>query len=185
MPLTLIHYSVAPADLLCLFCDTRGSSLLDGRPMLAVYLTSIWRRCHVLVRVYQLIPSPTEDQPHLRHFSLASAQSQHIEQLGLISSSMGVTYCHIKLGYACDPYIKQANKGHLRRIIAHFRTGSHWLNIKAGCHKKPLKQDRSCPICSLRLTNPGLPTACWDAFDSDESSRRVVGEHHAIFDCSG
>ena len=34
-----------------------------------------------------LVPAPTEEQPHRRHFSLASAQSQHIQQLSLEPSS--------------------------------------------------------------------------------------------------
>ena len=41
-----------------------------------------------------LIPSPTEEQSQ-RPFSLASAQSQHIEQLSLEPSSKGKTYRHI------------------------------------------------------------------------------------------
>ena len=90
-----------------------------------------------------LIPSPIEEQPHLRHFSLASAQSQHIEQLRLESTSPGVTSRHIKLGYACEPYIQLANNSHLRSIIAEFRTGSHWLTIEIGRDKKLFRQDRS------------------------------------------
>ena len=83
-----------------------------------------------------LIPSPTKEQPHRRHFSLASVQPQHIEQLSLEPSSKGVTIPHIKLGYACEPYIQQANNCHLRRRrIAQFRTGSHWLDIESGRQK--------------------------------------------------
>ena len=52
-----------------------------------------------------LIPSPTEEQPHRRQFSLVSAQSQHVQQLSLEPSSKGVTYRQIKLGYAREPYI--------------------------------------------------------------------------------
>ena len=133
-----------------------------------------------------LIPAPTEEQPDRRQFSLVSAQSQHVQQLSLEPSSKGVTYSHIKLGYACEPYIQQANNSHLRRIIAQFRTGSHWLNIETGRHKKLPKQDRTCPLCAFKLTNPGLPPECWDAFDSDdETSGHIEDEHHAIFDCSG
>ena len=97
-----------------------------------------------------------------------------------------MTYHHIKLGYACEPYIQQANNSHLRKIIAQFCTGSHWLNIETGRHKKLAKQDRTCPMCSFKLTNPGLAPECWDAFDSDdECSAHIEDEHHAIFDCSG
>ncbi|KAK9841408.1 hypothetical protein WJX74_005242 [Apatococcus lobatus] len=133
-----------------------------------------------------LIPSPTEEQPHRRQFSLVSAHSQHIQQLSLETSSKSMTYHQIKLGYACEPYIQQANNSHLRKIIAQFRTGSHWLHIETGRHKKLAKQDRTCPMCFDKLTNPGIAPECWDAFDSDdESSGHIEDEHHAIFDCSG
>ena len=129
-----------------------------------------------------LIPSPTEGQPHRRQISLVSAQSQHIQQLSLETSFM--TYHQIKLGYACEPHIQQAYNRHLRKIIAQFRTGSHWLHIETGRHKKLAKQDRTCPTCFYKLTNPGIAPESWDAFDSnDESSGHIEDEHHAIFDC--
>ena len=81
------------------------------------------------------IPSPADEQPNHRHFSLASAQSQHIEQLSLESSSKGVIYRQIKLGYACEPYIQQANNSHLRRIIAQFCAGSHWQTLRLDATK--------------------------------------------------
>ena len=133
-----------------------------------------------------LIPSPTEEQAHRRQFSLVSAQSQHIQQLSLETSSKSMTYLQIKLGYACEPYIQQANNSHLRKIIAQFRTGFHWLHIETGRHAKLAKQDRTCPMCFFKLTNPGIAFECWDAFDSDdESSAHTEDEHHVIFDCSG
>ena len=93
-----------------------------------------------------LMPSPTEEQPHCRQFFLVSAQSQHIQQLSLETSSKSMTCHQLKLGYACELYIQQANNSHLRKIIAHFRTGSHWLHIETGRHKKLAKQDRTCPM---------------------------------------
>ena len=133
-----------------------------------------------------LIPSHTEEQPHRRHFSLVSAQSQHIQQPSLEFSSKSMTYHQIKLGYACEPYIQQANNNHLRKIIAQFRTGSHWLHLETGRHKKLAKQDRTCPMCFYKLTNPGIAPECWDAFGSDDkSSGHIEDEHDAIFDASG
>ena len=133
-----------------------------------------------------LIPSPTEEQPQCRQFSLVSAQSQHIQQLSLETSSKSMTYHQMKLGYANEPYIQQANSSHLRKIVAQFCTGSHWLHIETRRHKKLAKQDRTCPMCFYKLTNPGIAPECGDAFDSDdESSVAIEGEHHAIFDCSG
>ena len=133
-----------------------------------------------------LVPSPIEEQPHRRQFSLVSAQSQHIQQLSLETSSKSVTYHQIKLGYACEPCTQQANNSHLRRIIAQFCTGSHWLHIETGRHKKLAKQDRTCPMCFYKLTNSGIASEGWDAFDlDDESSNHIEDEHHAIFNCSG
>ena len=75
---------------------------------------------------------------------------------------------------------------HLRKIISQFCTGSHWLHIETRRRKKLAKQDRTCPMCFYKLTNPGITPECWDAFDSDdESSGHIEVEHHAIFDCSG
>ena len=54
--------------------------------------------------------------------------------------------------------------------------------------KKLAKQDRTCPMCSFELTNPGVAPECWDAFDSDdhdESIGHVEDQLHAIFNCSG
>ena len=68
--------------------------------------------------------------------------------------------------------------------LAQFRTGSHWLNIKTGRHKDIPRSDRSCPACSHRCVNPGLPADQIDSFNSDEESMNPVeDEHHVIFDC--
>ena len=97
-----------------------------------------------------------------------------------------MTYHQIKLGHACERYVQQTNNSHLRKIIAQFRTGSHWLHIETGRHKKLAKQDRTCPMCFYKLTNPGITPECWDAFDSDdESSGHIEDDYHAILDCSG
>ena len=129
---------------------------------------------------------PLRSSPIAGNFLFFQPQSQHIQQLSLETSSKSMTYHQIKLGYACEPYIQQANNNHLRKIIAQFRTGSHWLHIETGRHKKLAKQDRTCPMCFFKITNPGIAPECWDAFDSDdESSGHIEDEHHAIFDCSG
>ena len=48
--------------------------------------------------------------------------------------------------------------------IAQFRTGSHWLNIETGRHRKQDRKDRTCPMCTHRIINPGLPPEELDAF---------------------
>ena len=57
--------------------------------------------------------------------------------------------------------------------------------METGGHK-PGKEDRICPLCALKLSNPGLPAELWDAFDSGyDSDGPIEDEHHAIFDCPG
>ena len=50
----------------------------------------------------------------------------------------------------------QSGNRHLRRIIAQFCTGSHWLNIETGRHKNLERTDRTCPMCSHRIVSHGL-----------------------------
>ena len=109
--------------------------------------TKSWQSCYEDQLHNHLVSSPTEDMPHRRQFSLPSAQCQHIQQLGQQTSSKGKTYSHIKKGHASEPYIQQSNNKHLRKIIAQFRTGSHWLHIETGRHKKLEKEARTCPMC--------------------------------------
>ena len=150
--------------------------------------TKSWRSCYEDQLHNHLVSSRTEDMPHRRQFSLPSAQFQHIQQLSQQTSSKGQMYSHIKLGYASEPYIQQTNTRHLWKIIAQFRTGSHWLHIETGRHKKLEEEDRTCSMCAfmIKLRNPGLPAELYGAFDSDDGSDEPVeNEHHASFDCPG
>ena len=117
-------------------------------------------------------------------YSLQSARSAHTAQILTDDSSKTSTYSLIKEDYICEPYISQSHNKHLRRILAQFRTGSHWLGIETGRHKKIPAKDRSCPACSYKCVNPGLPADQFDSFDSvEESTDSVEDEHHVIFDC--
>ena len=113
------------------------------------FLLEVWLENH-------LVPSPTED--HLQHktFTLQSAQRQHVQQLDLQTSCKTEIYRSIKLGCGCEPYLQQTSNRQLRRIIAQFRTGCHWLQVETGRHKKLEKTDRTCPMCSHRRINPGV-----------------------------
>ena len=125
---------------------------------------------------------PTTDDHSHRCFSI---QSAHIAQLSSSTSSRAATYRDVKVGYGCEPYIQQSNNRHLRRIVAQFRTGSHWLNIETGRHKKVDRSGRICPMCVGRITYSDVPADCFDAFDSDEDAPDPIeDEHHAIFECS-
>ena len=118
-------------------------------------------------------------------FSIQSAQPAHIAQLSSSTSSRAATYRDVKVGYGCEPYIQQSNNRHLRQIVAQFRTGSHWLNIETGRHKKVDRSGRICPMCVGKITNPDVLADCFDAFDSDEDAPDPIeDEHHAIFECS-
>ena len=134
-----------------------------------------------------LIPSPTEEQPHRRQFSLVSAQSQHIQQLSLETSSKSMTYHQTSWAMPVSRIYSRPTTATSGRSYHCPHTG----RVPLASHRdrtpqKLAKQDRTCPMCFCKLTNPGIAPECWDAFDSDgESSSHIEDEHHAIFDCSG
>ncbi len=133
-----------------------------------------------------LVATPTEEHPERQSYSLHAACSAHVAQLQSDPSSKTEVYRDIKVGYSCEPYIQNCSNKHLRRIIAQFRTGSHWLNIETGRHQGIARQDRTCQMCNHRVLNPGLPAAQFDSFDSDEDADDPIeDEHHVIFACSG
>ena len=133
-----------------------------------------------------LVAAPSEENPARHSFSLQSASSAHTALLQSDPSSKTRVYRDLKSGYVCEPYIQGCSNKHLRRIMAQFRTGSHWLNIEIGRHQGLAREDRTCPMCQHRVVNPGLSAAQFDSFDSDEDGPEPIeDEHHVIFDCSG
>ena len=133
-----------------------------------------------------LVPTPEDDNPDLQSFSVQSARSAFIAEIQSGNSSKALVYKGIKEGYKCEAYIQDSKNKHLRRIMAQFRTGSHWLHIETGRHAKTDVKNRTCPMCPQRIINPGLPAAQFDSFDSDEEdANHIEDEHHMIFDCSG
>ena len=61
--------------------------------------------------------------------------------------------------------------------------GLHWLGIETGGHKKIPRLDRSCPACSYKCVNPGLPADQLDSFDSEKGSMDPVeDEPYVDFD---
>ena len=130
--------------------------------------------------------APSQGAPDGLSFSLQSAYSAHAAQLQLDPSSKAQVYKDIKAGYGCEPYIQNYSNRHLRRIVAQFRTGSHWLNKETGRHRGTIRENRICSLCNYRVVNPGLDAAQFDSFDSDdEAADPIEDEHHAIFACSG
>ena len=132
-----------------------------------------------------MISAPAEDDTDRQQFSLRAAHTAHIDQLQTETSSKASTYRDIKDGYSCEPYISQCSNRHLRRVLAQFRTGSHWLNVERGRFRKIEHDKRTCAMCVHKVTNPGLPPEYFDSFDSDEDAPDPVeDELHAIFHCS-
>ena len=130
------------------------------------------------------VSAPTIENPAAQIFSLQAAHRAHEQKLQTDDSSKTRLYRELKSGYKCEAYIQQCSNKHLRRTLAQFRTGSHWLNIETGRHKDIAREDRTCTVCRFRIVNPGLDH--FDAFDSDDEwPDPVEDEQHAIFDCSG
>ena len=134
-----------------------------------------------------LVPTPSEDDSESSIFSLSAAQAAFIQQLQDDTSSRATVYNSIKTGYHCEPYIQHSTNRHLRRIIAQFRTGSHWLRIESGRHCQLARENRTCTVCPHHVVKPvDVPDSLFDSFDSaSESGDPVEDEHHAIFDCAG
>ena len=95
-------------------------------------------------------------------------------------------YRSIRIGYACEPDIQPTSNRHLRCILTQSCTGSHWLNIQTGRHRKQDRKDRTCPMCTHRIINPGLPPRSSMPFILMRSAAIPLrmSKHHAIFDCS-
>ena len=68
-------------------------------------------------------------------------------------SSLQQTYYQIKTEFKCEPYITQAKNHHLRRQLALFRTGSHWLKVRHGRFEGLPYDDRVCPSCCTQVDN--------------------------------
>lgn len=69
-------------------------------------------------------------------------------------------YFSFKTEFRCEPYISQAKNRHLRKVIANFRVGAHWLRVRTGRYRGIPYHGRLCPTC-----------------------RCVDNEMHAIFHC--
>ena len=106
-----------------------------------------------------LVPMPKDDNPDLQSFSVQSARSAFIAEIQSGTFSEPLVYKGIKEGYKCEAYIQDSKNKHLRRIIAQFRTGSHWFHVETGRHAKTDVMNRTCKTCPRRIVNPGLPTA--------------------------
>ena len=73
-----------------------------------------------------------------------------------------VNYFKHKVHFRCEPYITQSKCKQIRKLLATFRTGSHWLMVCKGRHQRPFLEysQRCCATCGC-----------------------IDDEQHAIFDC--
>ena len=132
-----------------------------------------------------MVAAPSQDNSETKLFSLTAAQAAYVQQLQHDPSSRSLVYRSVKFGYQCEPYIKHSSNRHLRRILAQFRTGSHWLRVETGRHCQLDREDRTCPICPHHVEKPeNIPDRLFDNFDSDsDASDPIEDEQHAVFDC--
>ena len=140
--------------------------LLQSRCNLA-WIKGVTSRCEDL---HIRPPHPvTESQSSAAEDAFDAAAAAEANAAALAASIMTptadsrkqATYFSIKKDNACEPYITQAKNHHLRRIIALFRTGSHWLRVQSGRFERLEFSQRTCPACQ----------------------GEVEDEQHAVFAC--
>ena len=128
---------------------------------------------------------------HQQRRTLGDNHTPCTQRTQLMWSSCNLTLpaklrCTETVRYRCEPYIRKCSNKPLRRIMAQFRTGSHWLNVETGMHRGIARENRTCHVCSHDVVNPGLRDAHFDGFDSDEGTPDPFqDEQHVIFACSG
>ena len=111
---------------------------------------SAWR-CGIDDRLKKLnIPPPQPDE----EFSASKAITASTEMYTVwmmeadMDSSIQETYYSFKQQYRMEPYIHEAKNVQLRKILARFRTGTHWLRIRSGRYEGVARENRFCPHCS-------------------------------------
>ena len=57
-------------------------------------------------------------------------------------------YFSHKTEFRCEPYISKAKNKHLRKSIAMFRVGNHWLQVCRGRYVGLEYHQRTCPSCA-------------------------------------
>ncbi len=106
--------------------------------------------------LYDFLDSaPDCDAHHHQTSSVHAAHDAHTAQLRVNVSRRAPTYSSIKEGYNCEPYtLTGVTTSIWDAPLRRFRTGSHWLHIKTGRHKKLHKYR---PIGPHKCANPGRP----------------------------
>ena len=109
----------------------------------------------------QLRTCPTADNfPFHQHgFSICSSRATRSQSLQPHHSVLRLLTMH--------PADEQQTP---QKITVDVNTGFHWLHMETGLHKKLKREDKTCPMCAFKSSNPGLPAEGWDAFGLDEDS---------------
>ena len=71
--------------------------------------------------------------------NMTATENNHLE----------LAYFSHKVHFRCEPYIAQSKNKHLRKAVAMFRTGTHWLSVRSGRLQGLEYSHRMCPCCNL------------------------------------
>ena len=114
---------------------------------------------------------PNRHAPYIASPFMCTPDSPLWHEAKLSTEARTIVYRGFQEGYGCDPYILSAKNRHHRRILAQFRTGSHWLNIETGRYMATAKNDRKCPMC----TSVHVPNT---TRDQDRPQQQGHHRHH-------
>ena len=124
---------------------------------------SLWRR-GVDLRLQKLAIPPLDPHEDFDVQKIIKASNDMYSSWMMTADSDSPSqaiYFSFKRHFRMEPYIWEAKNSHLRKIIARFRTGNHWLQVNVGRYTGVAREQRFC-------------TRCTDV---------VEDELHAIFDC--
>ena len=100
------------------------------------------------IRPPRPVTEPSSSDEEAFHAQRAiDADKAHMEALIMTAkpnSCKKSTYFSIKHTFVVEPYISQAKNGYLRRMLATFGTGSHWLRVQIGQFDAVVFSCRTC-----------------------------------------
>ena len=76
------------------------------------------------------------------------------------------TYYSLKTEFSREKYISDSKSRHLRRVIANFRLGSHWLKVQTGRYIKQPYDERICDTCGIGIEDEIHAIFVCPAYDS-------------------
>ena len=138
----------------CMKYLERLHSMEDSRLCKLAYLTACrhntaWRR-GIEGRLQKLaIPPPPPHEEYDAKATIAASTDMYTEWMMQPDPDSNIqrTYYSIKQHHRMEPYIYEAKNAHMRKIVARFRCGLHWLQINVGRHRHIERQERFCLSC--------------------------------------